>query len=240
MASSNHNYLNCSTRRGYSKSQMCLFKILHIISSIPPSKEEVFPSNNKGVGIDLNLRFCSVSESGGDSEAEVVREKSVEVSKVYDNGADHEESEFEEDGDGNGGVKETMSFRGRGDDSNYLDLLIEAARVLSAKDESNSEEERELSGELGTRGASQESGLLDLEEERRVKKRKERWVVVDLYGDVVEGREPVVRSKRGRNQALPYRFRDSVVEPLKRLGRSQRPSSTVQARKRLLRTSPTT
>ncbi|BAT92786.1 hypothetical protein VIGAN_07162300 [Vigna angularis var. angularis] len=53
--------------RGYSKTQMCFFKILHIISSTPPSTEqreeqqESFP--NKGVGIDLTLRFSSLTES---------------------------------------------------------------------------------------------------------------------------------------------------------------------------------
>ncbi|KAK7312623.1 hypothetical protein VNO77_36624 [Canavalia gladiata] len=216
-----------SSRRGYSKSQMCFFKILHIISSVPPSKEE---ANTKGLGIDLNLRFCSITESGesessrennneGGEEEEGLREKSVEVSEKF---VDHVESESEEDGDGNA---KTASFHGQegGSDSNCLDLLIEAVRVLSGKDECDSEEERELT-QLRTRR----------------EKRKERWVVVDLCGDVVEEREPVVRSKRGRNQALPYRFRDSVVEPLKRSSRPQRPSSTARISKRLLRSSPTT
>ncbi|PWA60117.1 hypothetical protein CTI12_AA384970 [Artemisia annua] len=32
-----------------------------------------------------------------------------------------------------------------------------------------------------------------------------------------EDTSPVVRSKRGRNQVLPYKYRDSVVEPLVRM-----------------------
>ncbi|KAH1159291.1 hypothetical protein GYH30_031155 [Glycine max] len=209
-----------SSCRGYSKAQMCFFKILRIISSTPPSKqeeEEPFPS--KGVGIDLNLRFCSVTETpesessrsdeNNNEEEEGFPEKSVEVSEKLDNNNINEGNDQEE----------TTSFKGR--DGNCFDLLIEAARVVSGKDEPDSGEESGLGGELKTRRASEE-------------KRREKWVVVDLYGDVLEETEPVVRSKRGRNQALPYRFRDSVVEPLKRATRSQRPSSTAHLSKRLL------
>lgn len=209
---------------------MCLLKILHIISSIPPSKEEAFPSNNnKGVGIDLNLRFCSVTESGeSESSAETASNANSAIEQGNNNNEGGEEDEGEEgireksgdtqvqsfevdDNNNNIGVDhveselaETSSFQGRGGEGNCLDLLIEAARVLSGKDESDSE------GELTSRGGESEGGG------RVIKKRKERWVVVDLYGDdvVQEEREPVVRSKRGRNQALPYRFRDSVLEPL--------------------------
>lgn len=218
---------------------MCLFKILHIISSIPPSKEETFPNNNnnnKGVGIDLNLRFCSI-EQNEESESSVettsiasaidqrninnnneVEEEVAEGLGEKSENNDHVESGLEDVEEGN---EETTSFQGRGgEDSNCLDLLIEAARVLSEKDESDLEKERDVGNELTTRGG------------KVIKKRKERWVVVDLYSDVVEETEPVVRSKRGRSQALPHRFRDSVVEPLKRSGR---PSSTPNARKRSLR-----
>ncbi|CAJ1979186.1 unnamed protein product [Sphenostylis stenocarpa] len=225
-----------SSCRGYSKAQMCFFKILRIISSTPPSpeqqqhdEEEPFPA--KGVGIDLNLRFSSLTESEssrsddnasatiqnsiGEEQEEGFPEKSVQLSEKLDiNDNNNEVNDVR-----------TASFQGR--DSNCLDLLIKAARVVSGKDESDSEDERGLDTELTPQKASQE-------------KRKDRWVVVDIYGDVVEEREPVVRSKRGRNQALPYRFRDSVVEPLKRATRSQRPPSTPPLTKRLLRSSSTT
>ncbi|KOM58528.1 hypothetical protein LR48_Vigan11g156200 [Vigna angularis] len=110
----------------------------------------------------------------------------------------------------------------QGCDSNFLDLLIKAARVVFGKDESDSEEERGLGIESTTQKVNQE-------------KWKERSVVVDIYSGVLEEREPMVRSKRGRNQALPYRFRDSMVEPLKHATRSQRPSSTSHLTKRLLK-----
>lgn len=210
-SSSHHPNVNCS------KTQMCLFKILHTISSIPPPKEDSSPINNRGVGIDLNQELCSVEQSvelepeasatdqgnissnnqeGGEKSEEGVREESMET-KVQS---------FEADNNGVGG--ETAPFAERGQDGNCLDLLIEAARVLA--------DESEEEGQLG--GAESR-----VSEEGRVvkKKQKERWgVVMDLYGDVLEDREPVVRSKRGRSQALPQRFRDSVVEPLKRRRRT--------------------
>jgi len=225
--------LMASSCRGYSKAQMCFFKILRIISSTPPStehqeheeeheeQEEPFPT--KGVGIDLNLRFSSLTESESSrsdsieeeqEEGLLFPEKSVQLSEKLDSNNNNEVNDVQ-----------TASFQGR--DSNCLDLLIEAARVVSGKDESDSEEERGLGPKLTTQRASQE-------------KRKERWLLVDIYGDPLEEREPVVRSKRGRNQALPYRFRDSVVEPLKRATRSQRPPSTSHLTKRLLRSSSTT
>ncbi|XP_047179357.1 uncharacterized protein LOC124846186 [Vigna umbellata] len=221
--------------RGYSKTQMCFFKILHIISSTPPSTEqrqeqqESFPS--KGVGIDLNLRFSSLteSESSRTDSASATLQNSIE--EEQEEGFPDKSFQLSEKLDHNQNLNnevndvQTASFQGC--DSNFLDLLIEAARVVSGKDESDSEEERGLGTESTTLKGNQE-------------KRKERWVVVDIYGDVLEEREPVVRSKRGRNQALPYRFRDSVVEPLKRATRSQRPSSTSHLTKRLLRSSSTT
>ncbi|KAK7341951.1 hypothetical protein VNO80_24892 [Phaseolus coccineus] len=225
-----------SSCRGCSKAQMCFFKILRTISSAPPSteqqeqEEEPFPT--KGVGIDLNLRFSSLTESESsrsdsasatlqnsieEEQEEGFPEKSVQLSEKLDNNNNSLNNEVND--------VQTASFQGR--DNNCLDLLIEAARVVSGKDESDSEEERGLGTELTTQIASQE-------------KQKERWVVVDIYSDALDEREPVVRSKRGRNQALPYRFRDSVVEPLKRATRSQRPSSTSHLTKRLLRSSSTT
>lgn len=196
--------------RRYSKSQMYLFKILHIISSIPPSIPQ--QPSLKGVGIDLNLTFSSITdteESDNDNNNNSERQEQV---KVVDVDVDDVASELENEVD-----TKTSSFRG--DSNNCIDLLIEAARVLSEKNESDSdsEEEKRIESELPSH-------------EGRVEEKKERWVVVDLYET-----EPVVRSKRGRTQTLPFRFRDSVVEPLKRKGRSQRMSSTTHAKKRHLR-----
>ncbi|OIW08518.1 hypothetical protein TanjilG_03194 [Lupinus angustifolius] len=220
MAYSYH-HLNCS------KAQMCFFKILNAILSIPPfnhenssthgdrddRSESSSPNRNtsRGISIDLNLSIysttlCGGSESfvnneennqeGEETMAKAIQEKSVEVSQVKDSQVQsfevenseigYVESESKEEGDGNkgkgDGKVETTSFG----DSNSFDLLVEAAKVMSEKDESNSEEEM--------KGLSYES-----------------------------------KNGRTRNCALPYRYRDSVVEPLKR---KQKLSSTSNAKKR--------
>ncbi|CAL0333995.1 unnamed protein product [Lupinus luteus] len=186
MVSSYHN-LNCS------KAQMCLFKILHTISSIQPSNlpdydrtVSSFPNNNKGIDIDLNVSIYSTTESE-ETKVYAVEEKSVEVSQIFgiqNNEIADVESESGEDEKGNEVSKvETASSFG---DSNSFDLLVEAAKVVSEKDESNSEEEKKV-------------------------------VSYEL------------RSERTRNRVLPHRYRDSVVEPLKR---KQRPSSTSNTNKR--------
>ncbi|KAF3951532.1 hypothetical protein CMV_022830 [Castanea mollissima] len=72
---------SCSTqvRHGYSKAQMCLNKILGIISSIPPqetpkesqdleTKRSENNNNRGGVGIDLNLRLGPLVESEEEEE----------------------------------------------------------------------------------------------------------------------------------------------------------------------------
>ncbi|KAK7404818.1 hypothetical protein VNO78_05799 [Psophocarpus tetragonolobus] len=168
-----------SSCRGYSKAQICFFKILRIISSTPRARARA----SKGVGIDLNMRLFS---SGTESESCMSEEEGAE-----EEGFPEKEKSMEEEHKNNKVNNEVETGSFQGGHGNCLDLLIEAARVISGREEESGRE-----------------------------KRKERWVVVDLYGDVFEERQPVVRSKRGRNQALPYRFRDSVLEPLKRSTRT--------------------
>jgi hypothetical protein len=180
----------------YSKSQMYFFKILHIISSIPP------PSNNNHVPIDFNLTFSSITQDSESSTKTTTNNNNNNDQQQHEQ-VDDVAVELENEHD----IKTKTSSFPRGD-CNCFDLLIEAARVLSEKNnESDSEEEKEIETELMTRS--------HLREENE--------------------REPVVRSKRGRNQLLPCRFRDSVVEPLKRTGRNQRLSFTTNAKKRLFR-----
>ncbi|XP_077230751.1 uncharacterized protein LOC143863855 [Tasmannia lanceolata] len=94
---------------------------------------------------------------------------------------------------------------------NRLGFLLEAVRQISCdfKEEDllvmkSNESEEEILAEKG----------IKIEKE---KKRKECWML-DFYEDV-EDSGPVVRSKRGRNQVLPFRYRDSVLEPWKRIPR---------------------
>lgn len=204
---------------GYSKAQLCFFKILHVISSVPPSQQQPSltprhdPSNpspsTRTIDVDFNLESrwpsdnaefeCSASDSSAVEETDSGH-KSLEVSGTKETrfeehmGEDREGKEKEE------GSK-TVQFGGDPTAScdNCLDLLIEAAKLVF---EEPSEEKGPGSG---------------LRQRRRNEgeRSEQRWVTVDLC-DKVNDTSPVVRSKRGRTQALPFRFRDSVVEPLKR------------------------
>ncbi|KAF7823276.1 putative GATA zinc finger domain-containing protein 25 [Senna tora] len=121
-SSYHHHLFNSRSRRhGYSKAQLCFFKILYTISSVPPPHRSAqqHSSRTGGIAVDLNLRFCSVAE---------------------------DDAEFR-DSDENGSDS----------DGDYLAVKSPPAAART--------------------------------------------------------------TKRGRSQALPYRFRDSVVEPLKRRGR---------------------
>lgn len=244
------------TRHGYSKSQMCFFKILRVISSIPPSQQQPHPSphhdpshsqssrSSRGIDVDLNLRLrdntdfeCLPSDSSAieenkvgekSVEVEVSRVTSTEETKFEDRiGEDRERKEEELR---HGGDAETASFGGKIQRSynNCLDLLIEAAKLVFEEPSL----ERELSSsELRTRRRNEGTGILEVNKDA-MKKGKQRWMVVDLCNEMHDTSSPVVRSKRGRSQALPFRFRDSVVEPLKRSGRLS--TTTGASRKRLV------
>lgn len=49
-------------------------------------------------------------------------------------------------------------------------------------------------------------------------------------GNIEETWSPVVRSKRGRSRVLPYKYRDSILEPLARLSRHR--STTISSKRR--------
>lgn len=167
--------------------------------------------------------------------AEAVADKAQEVSeitnqRVESSEIDEEETkkleEAEEGGDDNDDeVKKTSALKkGRENKNNdYLGLLVEAAKLISGNfgdddevDSGEPSQEKELSR---TRNESSKSGS-------KRKKNKKSWRVVDWLGDVEEDTSPVVRSKRGRTQVLPTRYRDSVLEPWKPLSRPHRSSTT--------------
>ncbi|KAE9620599.1 hypothetical protein Lal_00019491 [Lupinus albus] len=198
-SSSSFRPLNCS------KAQMSFFKILHTISSIPPSTEEnplihgdddrsaSFPKKSRGIDIDLNVSIYSTTEwgeseyfvvnqekneEGEETKVVAVKEKSVGVSlgkdtqlqsfEVENKEIVHVESESKE-GEGNEGGKLKTAYS----NANSFDFLVEAAKVVSERNESNTEEEKkETSYEL--------------------------------------------RSARARNSVLPVRYKDSVVGTCKR------------------------
>ncbi|KAK1409982.1 hypothetical protein QVD17_36513 [Tagetes erecta] len=82
-------------------------------------------------------------------------------------------------------------------DEGYLGLLIEAAQLILGGDSSGNKTETARGG---------------------AKKKRQCWTAAteaEWYAEF-EDTSPVVRSKRGRSQVLPFRYRDSVVEPLVR------------------------
>lgn len=165
--------------------------------------------------------------------AQVVADKAPEVSEITNQRV--ESSEIEEEtkqlkeegrGDEDEEVKTSPSEKERENKSNdYLGLLVEAAKLISGNfgdDEADSREasqEKELSGDL--RRAGNESTKTG----SKRKKNKKSPTVEDWLGDL-EDTSPVVRSKRGRTQVLPTRYRDSVLEPWKPLPRPHKPSTT--------------
>ncbi|KAK4255204.1 hypothetical protein QN277_008229 [Acacia crassicarpa] len=223
-------------RNSCSKAQMCFFKILRVISSVPPSHQQQqqqqprhTPNHDlsdsspttEAIDVDFNLDFrspfdnaeflCSASDYSG-VEGNTGRHESAGVSggketRLKDQiGEDREVKESEEKG------RETVPFEGdtstrRASYDNCLDLLIEAAKLV-------------FEGPSGERGTG--SGLRSRSSNRE-DPAEQRWVVVDLCNEVNDT-SPVVRSKRGRSQTLPFRFRDSVVEPLRRSGTASRAS----------------
>ncbi|CAA6660732.1 unnamed protein product [Spirodela intermedia] len=148
-----------------------------------------------------------------DEEDEDGRPSYSEITNVRENASGgEEESDGSEDAtvggkmkNGGGGVgaggrgKEKRCRRG---DEGYLGLLLEAVRQVSGElfgiDEVEEEEaEDEPGGKPGSAGKSE----------------KEEGTCFPGAVAAAAALGPVVRSKRGRSQVLPSRYRDSVLEP---------------------------
>ncbi|KGN46921.1 uncharacterized protein LOC105435800 [Cucumis sativus] len=102
-----------------------------------------------------------------------------------------------------------------------LGLLIEAARLIFgdiSEDEFDTEltqEESELNNELDIKDPSQLEKVMSeshSSESKRMKLERGNWMVMNIVRDI-DDRSPLVRSKRGRSQVLPCRYKDSVLEP---------------------------
>ncbi|KAL4611614.1 hypothetical protein ACB092_08G137900 [Castanea dentata] len=179
------------------------------------------------------------SESECDPKENLAAEKAVEVSEITTQQQRVEESsEIDDDDDEVVVVVKTVAFKREENENKSTDclsLLVEAARLISGNFEEEEEEEeddespshlhhhhhhhhqgKQLSGELG----------LGLEKSKRKRKRNSRKNSGGTVEDWMEDTSPVVKSKRGRNQVLPTRYRDSVLEPWKPLPRPLKPSTT--------------
>ncbi|KAF2300769.1 hypothetical protein GH714_015652 [Hevea brasiliensis] len=275
----------CSTdiRRGFSKSQMFLQKILRIIASYPPQETSRGSSlnreleENKGLGIDLNVGFCpspetepseclsscsvvhkvfsncseadfggvfaaEKSSSEGECDPKEVRDqlgtdsptieaigeesRNLEVSEATNLEAKDVKQEAKEkqeslDGD-DGGVKIAPPFQEEEEEkrkkNGCFSLPIEAAEMVSGSSEDKEEFKAPPSQEKESEPAKVRNG--------ESSRNSEGFSVENSFADN-EDTSPVVRSKRGRSQVLPSRYRDSVIllAPWKRLAGSQRPAA---------------
>ncbi|KAG8644706.1 hypothetical protein MANES_11G157000v8 [Manihot esculenta] len=279
---------SCSTniRRGFSKSQMCLQKILQIIASCPPNetsresslnREILVFGENKGLDIDLNMGFClwpeaepseclsacsvadkvfsnssdvefgevlasEKSSSEGECDPKDVGDqfgadtlkietigngsRSVKVSEETNLEAKDEEKQKQEslDGDDEGDVKMTppLQEEQKLQNNDCFYLLIEAAEVVSGNLKDNKEEVKPPSQAKESEEAEAAKGRRSIAVESSSSKRSsESYGVGHPYEDLKDT-SPVVRSKRGRSQMLPSRYRDSIVlAPWKRVARPQ-------------------
>uniref|UniRef100_A0A5B6YKT9 Uncharacterized protein n=1 Tax=Davidia involucrata TaxID=16924 RepID=A0A5B6YKT9_DAVIN len=154
--------------------------------------------------------FPEANENEEESISAVVDEQEVtefaEITNLQlqssetDNNGVSEETKGEEDGkiksqEDNEHVEEESRSEG------CLGLLIEAAKLIS--------------GDFDDDEPVPEKPRTETDSTSRRSKRSHCWMMEDLYGEF-EDVSPVVRSKRGRSQVLPYRYRDSVLEPLTR------------------------
>ncbi|GMP98968.1 hypothetical protein CsSME_00046639 [Camellia sinensis var. sinensis] len=213
---------------------------------------------NRGLDIDLNLDFCSpphTADSGGggvDSANVSMAEKSSvgecdlkeevngcdsSANKDDEEEEEEEESVVEERGtefsevintrsqsseiDNNGVAEDTTTIEPNNNnplpelrsDHDFLHLLIEAAKLISGDfADAETEKPSQIEAELGESEAATAAA-------------------VEFYGGV-EDISPVVRSKRGRSQVLPYRYRDSILEPLTRFSAQRSTSSSTKRRSR--------
>ncbi|KAL0304733.1 UNVERIFIED_CONTAM: hypothetical protein Scaly_3012100 [Sesamum calycinum] len=220
-------------RRRGSTSQMCLHKILCIITTVPPplvaasppcsgsetkesSAENETSGENKGSGFDLNVGFSISPEL---KESESLEADASGLSSSSTTAVDGGGSESRD-----GGCFEIEA------EEKSLTLLIEAAKLIFGefKDNDEPESQKRSDSEL-----KKDEAAADIEaaNERKLRRRSSCWTEAGMGGEFEESRSsPVVRSKRGRTQILPTKYKDSVLEPLTRLSRTR--SSIVQPKRR--------
>lgn len=126
------------------------------------------------------------------------------------------------DGGSDDGIVETAPFRGAKCKSggDCLGLLIEAARLILGDfgenefETESTHEDHESNSELDAKEPSQLEQVISESHSSSGSKRKleGNWMVMNLVRDI-DDRSPLVRSKRGRSQVLPCRYKDSVLEP---------------------------
>lgn len=240
------------TRRRGSTSQTCLHKILSIITTVPPplaaasppfsgsetkesSAENDTSDEKTGYGFDLNVGFCISPEPKESLEGEASGLSSTSTTALEGGGsAARDGGSFKvdlENGEEHGDKVPQNSHIKIEETEKSLTLLIEAAKLIFGEFMDNDE------SELGKQNVSRGSELkkdevaADIEaNEGKLSRRSSYWTAEEMGEEFEEPpSSPVVRSKRGRTQVLPGKYKDSVLEPLTRLSR---PRSSILPSKR--------
>lgn len=223
---------------GASKAQASLAKIMAVISTVPPSDLTVLNSskpdgNFKAAAsvVDLSLRLDLVMEEGGGGGygrghdglatdppphvATAAEDRSSEVKCDEEEAIKEEISEItnvERCDQRKGSSSSSESEDGRKSEGG-LDLLIQ---VLGDELQPLLPPVAEQEGEKDTEKVEEDTKRpigppTKTKTKRRSRETTMGWL--DLYGETA----PLVRSKRGRNQALPWRYRDTLLEPWAKL-----------------------
>ncbi|XP_038901753.1 uncharacterized protein LOC120088485 isoform X2 [Benincasa hispida] len=173
---------------------------------------------------------CSEKYEDEEHEKEIPEHSKIAESSRFDE--NESEKTVEEEGkkdkppgssdDRSDDVKaETAPFNGAKCKSSgdCLGLLIEAARLIFGDigenefDTESTQEENESSSELDMKDPSRLEKVFSESHSSDSKRKLEgNWMVMNLVRDIGD-RSPLVRSKRGRSQVLPCRYKDSVLEP---------------------------
>lgn len=214
------------TRR--STSQTCLHKILRTITTVPPpplssaippcagsqSEESSPAAENRGSGFELKIGF-SVPQpvASGLSSTSATAVEGGGSSAALGGGCFKDNRE-------NGVIKNSRIKSNIGEAESSMTLLIEAARLIFG--EFKDGDEPESSDSPPCYEVKKDGAAADIEpEEEELPRRSSCWTAADMGGEFEEPpSSPVVRSKRGRTQVLPCKYRDSVLEPLTRLSRT--------------------
>ncbi|XP_015579835.2 uncharacterized protein LOC8267019 [Ricinus communis] len=227
-------------RHGFSKSQLCLQKILQIIASYPPRHASAQSSSdhfdeNRVLGIDLNMELCPWPEADP-QESESLSASSV----VVDNNNNNKviSSDSAEKSSSEGECDPVIQQIRKESETTNLEIQ-EAAKHGHEQENENEKQQDFLDCDDG-----RANRVLSFQENR---KSNDCLSLLIQAAEMVSGNlqdinptsqavrhggaiSPVARSKRGRSHVLPSRYRDSVfLEPWKRLPRPQKLAAAAAA-----------
>lgn len=223
-------FLNCTKMAsfrsnqigGCSKAQASLSKILRTITSVksPPLPrfdidlnlslvDAFWESDVDGESENGNLDACSFvgkqidSDSSGNS-GEKMKEGSGSCSDITTVLHDVAEEESNKEDTETKPLKEQNDKGGGGNGGDCFGLLIAAAELISSTEaESSPSGDKEATTTREKATEERETSNAGESPGRIIREMKSR--------DTSASALPVVRSKRGRSQVLPYRYRDSVL-----------------------------